>query len=135
MTFYKSKEALKQYRNLGLTSEIGQASPHRLIQLLFEGAITHLLRANAAIERNAYEEKARFIDKSVAIISGLRSSLDMSQGELPENLDRLYEYMSFRLLEASQDNDPKKVGEVVELLKTIKSGWDDIPNITQAPSS
>jgi flagellar protein FliS len=133
VTFYKSKEALKQYRNLGLASEIGQASPHRLIQLLFEGAVTQLLCANGAMERRAFEEKARFIDKAVAIISGLRSSLDLSQGELPENLDRLYEYMSFRLLEASQDNDATKVGEVIDLLKTLKSGWDEIPNLVLSP--
>jgi flagellar protein FliS len=64
----------------------------------------------------------------MGIISGLRASLDMSVPDtnLPENLDNLYDYMGRRLLEASALNKAEIVTEVIELLRTVKSGWDGI---------
>lgn len=126
MSSYNPQEALKQYRRLGIESEISSASPHRLIQLLFEGALSRLAGALGAIERGELSLKGELIGKAIAIVGGLRASLDMSSGELPERLDHLYEYMNLRLLEASAQNDADKVNEVIQLLKTIKSGWDEI---------
>lgn len=126
MSNYNPQEALKQYRKLGIESEVSNASPHRLIQMLFEGALGRLAAAQGAIVRNDMAAKGEHLGKAISIIGGLRGSLDMSAGELSENLDRLYEYMNFRLLEASSQNDADKVAEVIQLLKTLKSGWDEI---------
>jgi len=123
---YNPQEALNQYRRLGIESEVTNASPHRLIQMLFEGALGRLAVAQGALERGDLAVKGESLSKAIGIVSGLRSSLDMSTGELAENLDRLYEYMNFRLLEASAENNVEKVIEVTQLLKTLKSGWDDI---------
>jgi len=133
---YNSQEALKQYRQLGLETQVNNASPHRLIQLLMEGALERLNGAKSAMERGDAATKGALIGKAMGIISGLRSSLDMSVegSDLPERLDNLYDYMGRRLLEASAFNKAEMVGEVIDLLKTIKSGWDGIePQQTQAP--
>jgi flagellar protein FliS len=131
---YNSQEALKQYRQLGLETQINNATPHRLIQLLMEGALERLNGAKAAMERGDTATKGTLIGKAMGIISGLRSSLDMGVegSDLPESLDNLYEYMGRRLLEASTYNKTEIVGEVIDLLKTIKSGWDGIE--PQAPA-
>ena len=42
------------------------------------------------------------------------------------NLDRLYDYMVRRLLEATSHNDIGMIDEVMGLLLEIKSGWDGI---------
>jgi flagellar secretion chaperone FliS len=125
---YNSQEALKQYRQLGLETQINNATPHRLIQMLMEGALERLVAAQSAMERGDTAAKGALIGKALAIISGLRSSLDMSIEEthLPENLDNLYDYMARRLLEASTFNKADLISEVVGLLRTIKSGWDGI---------
>jgi flagellar secretion chaperone FliS len=125
---YNSQEALKQYRQLGLETQINNASPHRLIQLLMEGALERLSGAQAAMARGDAATKGVLIGKAMGIISGLRSSLDMNvEGtDLPERLDTLYDYMGRRLLEASTYNKVEIVFEVIDLLKTIKSGWDAI---------
>jgi len=123
---YNPQEALKQYQKLGIESEVSNASPHRLIQMLFEGALGRLAAAQGAMSRGDVAAKGELLGRAMSIIAGLRSSLDMSAGEISENLDRLYEYMNFRLLEASAQNDLDKVAEVIQLLKTLKSGWDEI---------
>jgi len=131
---YNSQEALKQYRQLGLETQINNASPHRLIQLLMDGALERLNGAKAAMERGDSATKGVLIGKAMGIISGLRSSLDMDvQGtDLPERLDNLYDYMGRRLLEASTFNKVEVVAEVIDLLKTVKSGWDGIEPQAQA---
>ncbi len=126
MSNYNSQEALKQYRNLGVESQVSNASPHRLIQMLFEGALGRLAAAQGAIERTDHAAKGEHMSKAIGIIGGLRSSLDMEAGEVSDNLDRLYEYMNLRLLEATTQNDSDKVAEVIQLLKTLKSGWDEM---------
>lgn len=128
MSNYNSQEALKQYRQLGLETQINNATPHRLIQLLMDGALERLNGARAAMERGDAATKGVLINKAMGIISGLRSSLNMSvEGtDLPERLDNLYDYMVRRLLEASTFNKTEMIVEVIDLLKTIKSGWDGI---------
>ncbi len=126
MSNYNPQEALKQYQKLGIESEVSNASPHRLIQMLFEGALGRLAAAQGAMSRGDAAAKGELLGRAISIVAGLRSSLDMSAGELSENLDKLYEYMNFRLLEASAQNDAEKVAEVIQLLKTLKSGWDEI---------
>lgn len=127
MSNYNPQEALKQYRQLGLEAEVNNASPHRLIQLLFDGALARLITAQGAMERANLALKGEEIGKAISIIGGLRASLDMdAPGELSANLDQLYEYMEVRLLQASVGNDAAMLAEVIELLKTLKSGWDGI---------
>jgi len=132
---YNPQEALKQYRQLGIESEVSNASPHRLIQLLFEGVLGRLAAAQGAIERGDVAAKGELLGKAISIVGGLRSSLDMSAGELSERLDQLYEYINLKLLEASAQNDADKVNEAIQLLKTIKSGWDEIaPQVSSSQS-
>lgn len=128
MSNYNSQEALKQYRQLGLETQINNASPHRLIQLLMEGALERLTGAQLAMERGDTATKGVLIGKAMGIISGLRSSLDMNVegSDLPERLDDLYDYMGRRLLEASMHNKVDILTEVIGLLKTVKDGWDGI---------
>lgn len=127
MTHYNSREALKQYRQLGLESEIDSASPHKLIQLLFAAALNRIAVAQGAIERGDIPLKGSQIGKALGIVSGLRSCVDLEVGgELAQNLDGLYEYIGLRLLKASSANDLEALAEAANLLKTLKSGWDGI---------
>ena len=50
----------------------------------------------------------------------------MALKEISSNLERLYDYMNRRLLEASSANDTLMIDEVMKLLLEVKSGWDGI---------
>ncbi|RYJ63604.1 flagellar export chaperone FliS [Pseudomonas songnenensis] len=119
--------AMKQYQKVGVQAQVNDADPHRLIQMLMQGGLDRIAQAKGAMEREAYAEKGVLIGKTVGIIGGLRDALDKSVGgELAENLDRLYEYMTMRLFEASRHNDLEKLNEVGRLLGEIKVAWDQI---------
>jgi len=123
--------AINSYTKFGTYAEIEAASPHRLIQMLFEGGLQRIAIAKGAIQRKAIAEKGENLSRAIAIIGGLRASLDQDKGgEIATNLDRLYEYMERRLLEANLKNDEAILDEVSGLLRDIKSAWDAIQDQT-----
>lgn len=119
--------AMQQYQRVGVQSEVFEASPHRLIQMLMQGGLERIAQAKGAIERGLLSERGELIGKAVSIVGGLREPLDHQVGgDLSKNLDSLYEYMMRRLIEANRENDATKLDEVANLLREIKSGWDAI---------
>ncbi|MHB1239323.1 MAG: flagellar export chaperone FliS [Gammaproteobacteria bacterium] len=127
--------ALKQYSQTAMESGIESASPHRLVQMLMEGALDKIASAKGSMARRAFEAKGHQINWAISIINGLRMSLDKDGGgELVENLDSLYDYMVRRLMSAHVENNPAMLDEVASLLREIKSAWDAIPDeIKNAP--
>jgi len=110
-------------------SETGFANPHRLVQMLMEGALDKVATAKGCIERNDLAGKSRQISWAMSIIGGLRTSLDMDAGgPIAANLDDLYEYMTRRLIDASTQNDPAALDEVSSLMLEIKGAWDAMPD-------
>jgi len=130
----KNAKALQQYKKVGKESDAAFASPHRLIQMLFEGALEKISIAKGHMERGDISAKGQNIGWAISIVEGLRTSLDKTAGgEIAENLDALYEYVERRLTEANLENNIEYLDESSQLLKTIKSAWDDISD--QADSS
>ncbi|WP_426247928.1 flagellar export chaperone FliS [Pseudomonas sp. TWR3-1-1] len=121
--------ALRQYQKVNSHAQISEASPHRLIQMLMEGALDRMAQAKGALSRNDLPQKALLITKAIDIITGLRQGLDEEKAEdkdALQQLDSLYEYMTVRLTQANAANDPELIDEVARLLITVKSGWDAI---------
>jgi len=77
--------------------------------------------------RESFRRESYFTDIAVGIISGLQGCLDRERGgEIAANLDRLYDYMTVRLLAVHTERGPAPLDEVGGLLGTIKTGWDGI---------
>ncbi len=110
-------KAMKQYQQVSIEAQVSDANPHRLIQLLMQGGLERLAQARGAMEQEQIPEKGILIGKAIGIIGGLREALDSERGgELAGNLDRLYEYMIARLVEANTSNDTSLLDEVSALL-------------------
>ncbi len=120
--------ALKAYKQVGVQNEVTLANPHRLVQMLLDGALDRIAIAKGHMARSEIAEKGGNISKAIAIVDGLRMSLDgKSGGAIANNLDELYEYMGKRLLQANVDDNPAFLDEVAVLLGEIKNAWDAIP--------
>jgi flagellar protein FliS len=123
-----NNSAAGQYKTVDTETGVSGASPHRLIQMLLDGALGKIAMAKGAMQRGEIQEKGNHITSTAAIIVGLRDSLDMDAGgELARNLDDLYDYMVRRLMDAHLNNDLAGLDEVASLVQEIKRGWDAIP--------
>lgn len=121
------RKNIKAYTTQNLQSELAVADPYRVIQLLMQGCLERLAQARGAVERRDFEQKSLSISKTMAIINGLQDSLDLSYGQVPEDLFALYDYMKTRLMDASRDMNIEAIDEVMNLMLTVKSAWDSIP--------
>ena len=129
MNMSKLHSAVNEYSQVGVSSGIEQASPHRLIQMLMDGAIEKVAMAKGFMERNEISKKGGHISWAISIIEGLRSSLDKNAGgDIADNLDDLYDYMIRRLIRSNSENNPDLLDEVVSLLRSIKNAWEEIPS-------
>ena len=123
-----TRNHVSEYSQVKNYTGITDANPHQLVAMLLEGAMGKLSIVKGMLTRGETTRKGEIIGQVIAIIGGLRSSLDMDAGgELAENLDNLYEYMERRLVRANLKNDMEIVDEVALLLREIKAGWDSIP--------
>lgn len=130
--FAPSRRIASSYRQLDVETAINAADPHKLITMLFDGALERIAVARSAMQRRDVAAKGEAIGRAIRIISeGLQGSLDLSSGnELGQTLEALYSYMGRRLLQANLDNDEAVLCEVAGLLETLRSGWVAIaPNV------
>jgi flagellar secretion chaperone FliS len=126
--FGSTQRGANAYAKVNIETGVSTASPHKLIVMLFEGALAAVATALYHMSTGNIPGKGQAISKAITIIdNGLRASLDKNVGgQIAENLDALYEYMSNQLLIANLRNQPALIEEVQRLLKDIKSAWDAI---------
>ncbi len=128
MNMAKLHSAVQQYNKVSVSSGVESASPHRLIQMLMVGALEKINTAKGHMERGEVSPKGGNISWAISIIDGLRASLDLNTGgEIAQNLDDLYDYMTRRLARANVEDDADILDEVASLLRSIKAAWDEVP--------
>jgi flagellar protein FliS len=130
MAGFSSAAAVRAYANVGLETDVNSAHPHRLIALLFDGALLALARARQGMLARDIAARGAATSKAIQIIDeGLKAALVDGGGELAANLRALYDYMGRRLLFASLKNDLGAIDEVSRLLTELKDAWNAIePN-------
>ena len=129
------RSPLEQYGQAKHDAQAEFASAHEKTLMLFDGAIDFMGVAQQAIIRSDYELKGKMISKSIAVVNGLKDCLDLSQGELPNNLRDLYEYITDQLFKANRSSDREAIENVQSLLKTIRESWALIPSDVHQLSS
>ncbi|PKO46945.1 MAG: flagellar export chaperone FliS [Betaproteobacteria bacterium HGW-Betaproteobacteria-22] len=126
--FGQYKQGVNGYAKVAAETGVMAASPVKLIVMLYEGAITACHGAVSCMQRHDIQNKGLLLSKAILIIeSGLRLSLDKKAGgQIAENLDSLYAYMSSQLSQANIHNRPEKVHEVLKLLNELRAAWEAI---------
>jgi len=129
--------AIKAYTKVGVESGVNSADPHKLISMLYQGALLEIANAKNGIMRKDIPAKGKAISHAISIIDeGLNGCLDKEAGgDLAQNLASLYGYMSMRLITANLNNDLTVLDEVARLLNDLKSAWDSIRQTNTAPAA
>ena len=122
-----NQAALKSYAKVQYRSDVEIASPHRLIDMLYQGAIERIVQAKGAMQYGNIELKGKKINSAISIVGGLRESLNTDVGgELAHNLDNLYVYIQQILAAAHAKNDEAKLEEAATLLGDMQNAWKQI---------
>lgn len=113
------------YARVGVESQALQASPHKLITMLFDGAQEKIRAARLHMQAGNIEEKGKAISKAMDIVNiGLIGGLDIQNGgEVVANLERYYDYISRLLGKANRENSDAKLEEASVLLEKVGSAW------------
>ena len=121
------------YAKIEVESAVMSASQHQLVIMLFDGALSALVRARLFLQDGNIPAKGLSISKAINIIeNGLKVGLVESNGdELTQNLIALYAYMVRRLLHANVNNDASAIEEVETLLRNIADGWKEVAGTPQ----
>ncbi|REG84846.1 flagellar export chaperone FliS [Marinomonas pollencensis] len=124
------KKGIHAYKKDSLKSDLASADPHRVIQLLMQGALERLALGKGCIARADWAGKATALTSAVEIINSLRDALDRDVNpELVDNLESLYDYMTAQITEASITKDTAILDQVMGLLLQIKGAWDQISDM------
>lgn len=104
------------------TQQVSTASAAEQVLMLMNGCARFIVQGQKAIGRCDYAKVNESIQRAQDIVEALRSNLDMGY-DMSVQLDRLYEYMLHRLVEANLTKDPAVLEEVCTLMMELKETW------------
>ncbi len=117
--------------NIYAQNNIGIESPAKLVEMLYEGVLRFNAQAKKAIKDKNIEKKVYWVNRSIAIITELLATLDLSQGNISSYLDGLYNYEIQLLTAATLDGDIAKIDEVSNVFKGLLEAWRETTNVAQ----
>lgn len=118
--------AYSNYNN----NKVLTASPAELTLMLYEGAIKFCNIAIVAMEQKNIEKAHINIVKTERIVDHLRITLDMKY-PVAQDFERIYEYLSRRLVEANMQKDKEILEEVCGHLRTVRDTWKEVMRINK----
>lgn len=122
------RKNLQTYRQVNVESGVLSSDPHKIILMMFDGALTAIAEAKGAIERKDLESKSKSITKAINIFSALRESLDKeSEPEISDNFDNLYSYCIDNLIDLSISMNLDGLDEIIAFIKPVRDAWFQMP--------
>ena len=132
---YADKKGSNMYGNTAHSiyaqNNVGIESPEKLISMLYEGILRFNAQAKKAVKDSDVEKRVYWTNRSVAIITELINTLDMSQGQIALYLGSLYDYEIKLLGEASAENSVEKFDEVNNVFRELNAAWKETTNVDQ----
>jgi flagellar protein FliS len=120
----------ESYGSVQVVTGVATADNIQLIQMLFDGLTESLSSAKGHIQNNAIEEKSKSLSRAGRIVVGLQGALDFERGgELAQNLNELYAYVTRRLFHVNAYNDLAVLEEVQSLIQDIAQAWKTLPSL------
>jgi len=133
MSFGRPQQLANVYKQVGVESNVASASPHQLVQMLFDAYVEAVTLAMIAMREGQIDVKGRAITRAVRILDeGLKASLNLEAGgRLAADLNDLYAYTTLRLTRANLRNDEKGLDECLSLIQPLREAWAAIADKVQ----
>ena len=123
-----NSRAIQSYGDVKVGSGVATSNNVQLIQMLFDGLLESLATARGHIQHNNINEKSKAIARASRIVIGLQGALDFEKGgDLANNLNELYSYVTRRLFHVNAHNDVVVLDEIYGLMREIRDAWEGVP--------
>ena len=124
------------YRNVGASTGVEGASPHKLVGMLYAAVSSEIAAARGGLQRRDVVEKGRAIRHAVRILEeGLMAPLDLEAGGvIASNLRDLYQYMVYRLTMGNLHSDDTALAECADLARSLSESWQAIAPQVDVPA-
>jgi flagellar protein FliS len=132
----KRPRVLGLYRNVDATSAVEDASPHKIVAMIYDAVLGEIAAARGAMQRRDVAEKGRAIGRAVRLVQeGLMAPLDLEAGgAIATNLRDLYEYTVYRLTLGNLHSDDAALAECASLMRTLSESWAAIAPQVDMPA-
>lgn len=115
------------YRQIDVAGRTAEASPHQLVQLLYE-ELDRALRSLAwATEHRQFSMKSNKATRAIAILFALEAGLDYDRGgDVAKTLGNLYLGARQKIVDASLGTDPQPFIDIADNLAEIAAAWRSV---------
>lgn len=111
---------VRQYQSV----QVMTADGVRLIIMLYDGVLRFNSLAAASMAQKDVSGRSHYINRSLAIICELMTSLDMERGgEIAVKLASLYDFCVSKLNSANAGNDAGALDAVNRVIMELRGGW------------
>ena len=95
--------------------------------MLYDGALRFVADARDAHQGQDLIRRARAVSRAMAIVAELQNTLNVRDGgAIGIELDRLYTYISSRLVAVNATGDAAALDEITKLLLPLRDAWAQI---------
>ncbi|AAR36428.1 flagellar export chaperone FliS [Geobacter sulfurreducens] len=109
-----------QYQN----TQVGTASPEKILIMLYDGAINFSKIALERMEKKDLAGKGKYISKAQAIVSELMNTLNHDVGGgIAQRLEQLYIYVIDEYINANINNSPRALENAIRILTVLRDSW------------
>jgi flagellar protein FliS len=110
-------------------AEINTLSQRDLLVRLYQGAERFLTHARNGMAKGEIESAHAGCQKAKAIFNELASTLDLEKGgDIARQLKELYLFLILRTVEANLRKDPAIIDQLLPIVATLRSAWEQIPD-------
>ncbi len=123
----KFRAGTARYQSVDISSRIEGATPHQLVQIMYEELLKALDAMAFATSRGDYIKRGEHQSKVLAVLTGLETSLDFDKGgQIAVDLVAIYREARRLVIAGGREGDARLVMQTREMIQEIATAWDAI---------
>jgi flagellar secretion chaperone FliS len=122
-TLRKPARGASQY----VQTQMRSSTPLELVVLLCNAALRSAATAREAMVKRDIRTRRAALSRMLAIIAELQKTLDIEKGgKIARDLDRLYAWVTSRLIDATAQETVRPIDDAVRVLEPLRDAWQSV---------
>ena len=125
--YSKFRAGTARYQSVDISSRIEGATPHQLVQIMYEELLKALDAMAFATSRGDYVQRGERQSRVLAILTGLETSLDFDKGgQIAVDLVAIYREARRLVIAGGREGNAQLVIQAREMIAEISTAWEAI---------